>query len=264
MARYQVILAYDGTEFCGFQRQGEDRTVQLVVEDALRKIGWQEKTIYAAGRTDTGVHASGQVIAFDFDWKHGLEILVKALNANLPDDVSVKRVEITDDGFHPRFQARFRAYQYRIYAEPARDPFLDHVAWRVFPALSMDLLNQAAAMLVGHHDFAAFGTPPKEGGSTIRMIYRAEWQKADPNLAVFDVTGTAFLYHMVRRMVFLQVQVARERLSMEDFAKTIREQKIISPGLAPAHGLFLTKVGFTRDVQWTEQNSSTAPFETLL
>ena len=263
MARYQVIVAYDGTDFCGFQRQGEDRTVQLVVEDALRKIGWQEKTIFAAGRTDTGVHASGQVVAFDLEWRHGNDILVRALNANLPDDVSVKRAEIVDDNFHPRFQARFRSYQYRIYSDVERDPFLDHTAWRVCPELNLDALNQAGAMLVGRHDFAAFGTPPQKGGSTIRMIYRADWQKADPNLILFNVTGTAFLYHMVRRMVLLQVQVAQERLSLEDYEKTIREQKFLAPGLAPAHGLFLTKVGFTRDVQWTEQNSSAAPFETL-
>jgi len=264
MARYQVILAYDGTEFCGFQRQGEERTVQLVVEEALRQIGWQEKTIYAAGRTDTGVHASGQVIAFDLNWRHDVDVLLRALNANLPGDVSVKRAEIVDDNFHPRFQARFRSYQYRIYSDAERDPFLDHTAWRVFPELNLDLLNQAAANLIGRHDFSAFGTPPQKGGSTIRMIYRAEWEKTGLNVISFGVTGTAFLYHMVRRMVLLQVQVAQERLSLESFGSMVREQKILAPGLAPAHGLFLAKVGFTRDVQWTEQNSSAAPFETFL
>jgi len=263
MARYQIILAYDGTDFCGFQRQGLDRTVQFVVEEALRQIGWQGESILAAGRTDTGVHASGQVIAFDLEWRHGEEVLIRALNAHLPEDVAVKRAKLVDDRFHPRFQARFRCYQYRIYSDAGRDPFLNLTAWRVFPELNLDLLNQAAAMLVGRHDFSAFGTPPQKGGSTTRMIYRAEWQKTEPNLIVFEVMGTAFLYHMVRRMVLLQVQVAQERLALDEFIKTIREQKFLAPGLAPAHGLFLTKVGFTNDVQWTDQSSPAAPFEML-
>ena len=263
MARYQVILAYDGTDFYGFQRQGQERTVQLIVEDALRQIGWHEKTIYAAGRTDTGVHAKGQVITFDLDWRHDLDMLLKALNANLPRDVSVSAAEVVDPLFHPRFQARFRCYQYRIYSATERDPFLDRYAWRVIPKLSLELLNQAAILLVGRYDFSAFGRPPQAGGSTVRMIYRAEWKESSADQMVFDVMGTAFLYHMVRRMVFLQVQVAQEHLSLAEFGTMIREQKIMAPGLAPAHGLFLTKVGFTRDVQWNETESSAAPFEMM-
>ena len=263
MARYQVILAYDGTEFCGFQRQGQDRTVQVVVEAALREIGWQDKTIYAAGRTDTGVHASGQVIVFDLQWRHDLDTLIRALNANLPEDVSVKQAEVVDDHFHPRFQARFRCYQYRIYSAPERNPFWDRYAWRVYPELSVDYLNQAASLLIGKHNFAAFGTAPQPGGSTVRMIYRADWLKEEPNQVIFTVTGSAFLYHMVRRMVSLQVQVAQERLSIEEFKKMVMEQKIMAPGLAPPHGLFLTKVGFTRDVYRAEIDSSLMTIETL-
>ena len=103
MARYQVKIAYDGSEFFGFQRQGETRTVQLEIENSLRSLGWEGKTIFAAGRTDTGVHASGQVVAFDFEWKHSDESLLKAMNANLPKDVAVHAEKVADKSFHPRF-----------------------------------------------------------------------------------------------------------------------------------------------------------------
>jgi Pseudouridylate synthase len=103
MARYQVKIAYDGSEFFGFQRQGETRTVQLEIENALRVIGWVGQSITAAGRTDTGVHASGQVIAFDFEWKHSEETLKKALNANLPEDVAVHAVKVANEDFPPPF-----------------------------------------------------------------------------------------------------------------------------------------------------------------
>ena len=247
MARYQVILAYDGTAFCGFQRQGETRTVQLVVEEALRQIGWQGKTIYAAGRTDTGVHASGQVIAFDLDWRHDPETLGRALNANLPEDVAAKQVELTDDHFHPRFRAGSRSYQYHIYAAVLRDPFLDRQSWRIYPLLSLERLNEAATLLKGRHDFSAFGRPLKPGGSTERIVYQAEWKQEAESQVMFEVSASAFLYHMVRRMVFLQVQVAQGHLTLDAFEEAIREQKELVAGLAPPRGLFLTKVGFTRN-----------------
>ncbi len=103
MARYQIILAYDGTGFFGSQRQGRTRTVQSELENALGKIGWTGKSILLAGRTDTGVHASGQVAAFDLDWGHGLDDLHKALNASLPFDMAVRRVDLAPASFHPRF-----------------------------------------------------------------------------------------------------------------------------------------------------------------
>src|SRR5512142_2393325 len=125
MERYKVILAYDGTHFFGFQRQGETRTVQLEVEAALRRLNWQGKTILSAGRTDSGVHATGHVIAFDLQWAHSLQQLGRALNANLPEDVAVKAVELAAADFHPRYDARSRCYRYQVLFAPARDPLHD-------------------------------------------------------------------------------------------------------------------------------------------
>ena len=113
--RYKVTLAYDGTHFFGFQRQGATRTVQLEVENALRRLNWQGQTILSAGRTDSGVHASGHVIAFDLAWPHGLERLARALNAILPEDVAVKEIAIAPADFHPRFDATARCYRYQVF-----------------------------------------------------------------------------------------------------------------------------------------------------
>ncbi len=117
MARYQVILAYDGTHFVGFQRQGRSRTVQGVVEAALRQLGWQGRAILSAGRTDTGVHAAGQVIAFDLDWTHPEKELGRAINANLPQDVAVRSVAPASPDFHPRFDATARRYRYHLFCD---------------------------------------------------------------------------------------------------------------------------------------------------
>ncbi len=241
MARYKFILAYDGTHFLGYQRQGKGRTVQQELESALRKIGWEGTSILSAGRTDTGVHASGQVVAVDLDWSHSPGDLVNAVNAALPDDVVVKAAIEVASHFHPRFDAVERAYRYRIYLSEQRDPLRERYAWRVWPAPDRGLLQETAGMLEGSHDFAAFGRPPVRGGSTLRYIYAASWNASGDELA-FEVRGNAFLYHMVRRMVFTQVQVGQNRLRLEEFAAAIDRSLPMPPGLAPAQGLLLLEV----------------------
>lgn len=243
MARYQVILAYDGTDFQGFQRQSKARTVQGEVEAALARFNWQGKTILQAGRTDTGTHGAGQVIAFDLDWAHTPEELGRALNAELPLDVAVKSVRLAAPDFHPRFDAKGRSYRYKIYCQPERDPLRDRFAWRVWPEPNLTLLQQAARLLPGSHDFAAFGNPPRPGGQTVRVVYSAGWEPQAGGL-LFEVAANAFLYHMVRRMVYLQVQVGQNRLELKQLAQAVNAAQPQPPGLAPAHGLVLQEVWF--------------------
>jgi tRNA pseudouridine38-40 synthase len=243
MAHYQIILAYDGTLFQGFQRQGSARTVQAEVETALRKLNWQGRTILFAGRTDSGVHGSGQVIAFDLDWTHSPEELGRALNASLPKDVAAQSVALAADDFHPRFDATGRSYQYHIYCQPDRDPLRQHYAWRVWPAVDLNLLQQAASLLEGIHDFTVFGTPPRAGGSTVREVFKASWQSQASGL-LFEITANAFLYHMVRRLVFLQVLVGQGRLSLDELAAGVQTAQPQPPGLAKPQGLVLTSVQY--------------------
>lgn len=246
MAHYQIILMYDGTAFQGYQRQNDARTVQGDVEAALTRLKWLGTAITSAGRTDTGVHASGQVIAFDLDWSHSETELGRALNALLPADVAVRSVKLAEEGFHPRFDATARTYQYHIYCQMDRNPLKDRYAWRVWPEVDPDLLQQAAQVLVGSHDFAAFGKPPRPGGSTIRRVNQACWQPEAGGLQ-FEVTANAFLYHMVRRMVFLQVLVGQNHLGLQGLADLLQGKGTVqpqTPGLAPAHGLVLAEVRY--------------------
>ncbi len=243
MAHYQIILAYDGTDFFGFQRQGTTRTVQLVLEKALTSLGWQGRSILGAGRTDVGVHATGQVVSFELDWAHTSEALKKALNANLPEDVAVREVCEADESFHPRYDACSRTYQYRIYCQPQREPLIQRYAWRVWPAVELTALQKAASLLPGKYDFSAFGTPPRPNGSTVRTIYQADWKEQDGCL-LFEVTADAFLYHMVRRMVYLQVMAAREKISLENLSQAVQEARKQMPGLAPPNGLTLAVVRY--------------------
>ncbi len=252
-AHYQVILAYDGTHFAGFQRQGKARTVQGVVEQALRRIGWAERSLLAAGRTDTGVHASGQVIAFSLDWTHSPDDLRNALNAYLPEDVAARAVVLASPGFHPRFGATMRRYQYHLTCQPVRDPLLERYAWRVWPPLELARLEETAGAFLGTHDYAAYGKALHAGGSTVRSVVRSAWW-GDAEQIVFEVAANAFLYHMVRRMVYVQVAVARDRLSLADFQASLQEKpERISAlaGIAPAHGLVLVEVEYPLEVNDT-------------
>jgi tRNA pseudouridine38-40 synthase len=247
MARYQIILAYDGTAFLGSQRQASSRTVQSELEKALRKLGWHGQTVYLAGRTDTGTHASGQVAAFDLDWKHDLQKLQDALNAYLPRDMAVRAVQTAAENFHPRFDAISRCYRYRLFCAGVRDPLRERYAWRVWPAVAD--LAALADIWPGRHDFAAFGTPPRPAGNTIRTVISAGWQhQADE--WTFEIRADAFLYRMVRRLVYAQVAVGQARLpantllqaldDLSELGQAARSQ--IPASLAPASGLTLVEV----------------------
>jgi tRNA pseudouridine38-40 synthase len=240
--RFQVLLAYDGTEFHGSQFQKELRTVQGEIEEALTKIGWQGKTVLFAGRTDAGVHAAGQVIAFDFQWDHTEKELNQALNAVLPQDISAVMVQRTRHDFHPRYDAALRKYHYQIFASPARDPLQERYAWRVWPELELRLMKKASRSLLGIHDFGALGIPHKPGGSTLREIRSVSWKKEGKRL-VFEIAGNAFLYHMVRRIVMVLVKIGQGKEPVE-IIKQYLENPSGPPaqGLAPAHGLSLIEV----------------------
>jgi tRNA pseudouridine38-40 synthase len=245
MARYKVLLAYDGTAFFGSQRQAEARTVQSEFELALGKLGWQDQSIIMAGRTDSGVHANGQVAAFDLNWNHPWDALLQALNALLPKDMSVRSVKECADDFHPRFDAVWRSYCYTIFCDPARDPLQERYAWRVWPAPDFDILQTTAIAITGIHDFSPFGRPTSPNGSTIRQVIRACWMQQN-NQLTFEVTANAFLYHMVRRMVFVQVSCGQGRLApgiISQVLKSPQSQPILQ-GLAPAQGLSLIEVGY--------------------
>lgn len=245
MARYQVILAYDGAGFNGSQRQANSRTVQGELEGALHHIGWTGSSVLMAGRTDSGVHADGQVAAFDFDkWSHPAEKLLQALNAKLPADLAVRKIKPVHAEFHPRFDAVSRSYRYKLFCEPMRNPLREKFAWRLLPGLDTVALNKTAEVLLGTHDFAAFGSPTSEKGTTTRTVTRSEWKRKPNGEWQFQVRADAFLYRMVRRLVFVQVAAAQGRCSVKDVQLALRGQGKLPAGLAPAHGLSLIEVEY--------------------
>ncbi|MFZ3071411.1 MAG: tRNA pseudouridine(38-40) synthase TruA [Anaerolineaceae bacterium] len=246
MAHYKLILAYDGTDYNGFQRQAIKRSVQAEFEDALRKLGWQGRAIMPAGRTDRGVHAQGQVISFSLDWKHDDQTLLTALNAHLPASIAVQAVQQVAPEFHPRYNALRRTYRYQIYCQPARDPLLERYAWRLNEMPDVSLMNQSASHFLGEHDFSAFGKALKEDATTVRRIMQAEWI-GDERKAAFTITGNAFLYHMVRRIVYVLVQIGLGKLPKDIVKQGLETGSTGTVSLAPARGLTLMQVAYPED-----------------
>jgi tRNA pseudouridine38-40 synthase len=252
MVRYKLTLAYDGSGFVGSQRQAstKTRTVQGELEKALQKLGWSGRSVIMSGRTDTGVHATGQVASVDLDWSHTDGHLVRALNSMLPSDMAVRSAEVVDAKFHPRFDATARRYRYRLFCQSLRDPLRERFDWRVWPAINTDVLVKAAKLFLGTHDFSAFGSPTTPKGTTVRTVVKAEWQEVSEDEWQFEVQADAFLYRMVRRLVFIQVAAAQGKTSVEAIANSLAKQpaagarSALPSGLAPAHGLTLVEVRY--------------------
>lgn len=242
MGRYQAWVEYDGAAYYGFQRlAGATPTVQGALESALSRLAQQPVLIVGAGRTDAGVHAAGQVIGFDLTWRHGTEALLRAINANLPDDVAIWRVCEAEPTFHPRYDARRRVYVYSIDNRPIRSPLHRMRSWHVPFPLDVAVMNQAAAMLIGSHDFATFGTPT-QGRSTVREVYRAEWQR-QAEFLVFTIEANAFLKRMVRTVVGAMKQVGEARWSVDRFATALAAcDRGQIEAVAPPQGLLLVQV----------------------
>lgn len=258
MARYKLILAYDGSNFHGSQRQTSPktgaikRTVQGELEKALTKLGWTGRSALLSGRTDTGVHATGQVASADLDWSHADDELLRAFNSLLPADMAVRAVEVVEAKFHPRFDAASRTYHYRLFCQPVRDPIRERFAWRVWPPVDGVLLEQAAKQFIGTHDFSAFGSATTPKGKTVRTVMKAEWTQTAEDEWLFEVKADAFLYRMVRRMVFVQAAVAQGKASVEDVARSLAKRaagesrNVLPSGIAPAQGLTLVEVEYRK------------------
>jgi tRNA pseudouridine38-40 synthase len=242
--RVRGVVAYDGTEYSGFQRQANAPTVQEVLEAALAQITQEAVTVLAAGRTDAGVHATGQVVAFDTAWRHGLDDLWRALNAVLPADIAFLQIEEAAPDFHPRYDARSRRYRYTVYNAPVRQPLALRYSLHVAASLDIAVMELAAQSLAGEHDFAAFGQPPKPGGTTVRRVLAAEWGIDTPQLT-FDIEANAFLYRMVRSIVGTLLQVGRGEMEVEEFAAVLASCDRDRAGpTAPSHGLCLVEVKY--------------------
>ena len=245
--RVRVIVAYDGTGYGGFQRQVNAPTVQASLEAALAQITQEKVTVLAAGRTDAGVHAVGQTIAFDTAWRHSLNDLQRALNAVLPVDIAILKVESAAADFHPRYDAVSRLYRYSLYNAPVRCPLSRRYSLHIAAPLDTAMMRRAAKSLVGEHDFATFGRPPQRrrpGAVTVRRVLVAEWNTTSSEFT-FDIEANAFLYRMVRSIVGTLLLVGQGRMCVEEFVTALEARDRARAGpTAPPHGLCLMEVKY--------------------
>ncbi len=242
MPRYKALIEYDGTAYFGFQRQRAGvSTIQSELESVLERLTRTNVTIVGSGRTDSGVHALGQVIGFSIDWQHGSAALQRALNAHLPADIVVLQLKQVSSSFHPRYDARRRSYIYTIYNAPLRSPVQRLRSWHVRSALDEMLMNDACQALIGTHDFSTFGQAP-QGNNTVREVFEANWQR-DGMFLRFDITANAFLYRMVRSLVGSLKNVGDGTWTVRDFENALRAcERSCSGKVAPPQGLFLASV----------------------
>lgn len=242
-------IAYDGTDFAGYQIQNRERTVQGVLEDALTRLHRHPVRTVCAGRTDSGVHAVGQHVSFKSD--HGgiaPEAFAPALNSVLPPDISVVHSRAVPAGFHAQYDARRRHYRYYLYAAPAILPHRRRYAWRIPEMPHVERLNRDAEALVGEHDFTTFAVAGEDHQSMVRHVYYARFSAANDTV-VFEIGATGFLRRMVRSLVGTLVERERNRLrgAAEDstMAALIESRCRASAGTtAPPWGLFLHDVEY--------------------
>ncbi|WP_448375941.1 tRNA pseudouridine(38-40) synthase TruA [Fervidobacterium sp.] len=246
MKRVAIEFAYDGTDFFGYQRQSNVRTVQGELETALERIFKQPIQTYAAGRTDTGVHANGQIASFDcLSDKFSEEDIRNALNANLPRDIYVKKAWFTAENFNPRYDAKKRIYHYFILNSKTNDIFLRKYTWWFPYELDIEAMRKGAQYLIGVHDFVAFSKKGEEDVKTERTITGIRIVKVKKELILVRVEGISYLRGMVRSIVANLVKVGSGNWKPERILEVLESKdRSKSSGLAPAHGLFLYKVLF--------------------
>jgi len=243
VATVRLEIEYDGSGFRGWARQPEQRTVQGVLEAALATVLREEILLTVAGRTDTGVHALGQVASFDTAGPLPPD-LARNLNGVTPPDVTVKRAEVVADGFNARFDARSRSYLYRVETRKTASPFERGRALWWPHRVDREALDAAAATLVGTHDFTAFTPTQTDHVRFERDIFAAGWSEEGEILG-FRITADAFMRNMVRALVGTQLEVASGRRSVESFAELLQGRPRTEGGdTAPPHALYLEGVGY--------------------
>jgi tRNA pseudouridine38-40 synthase len=246
MPTFKLIIAYDGTNFSGWQFQPNRRTVQGAVEDAWRQITSEEVSVSASSRTDAGVHALGQTVGVESDTHLTADQVFRALNATLPHDVIVKHVEEAPPGFHATRDANGKRYRYSISNSRSRPLFERNYVWHVPKPLDVEVMNRAGQLLVGTHDFMSFQSAGSERESTVRTITAIEVRRNIGELesrVEIDVEGDGFLYNMVRIIAGSLVDVGAGRRDERWLADAlVARDRRVAGRTAPPQGLCLLKV----------------------
>lgn len=249
MRTFKIIISYDGTDFSGFQRQANARSVQAEIEASLAPIEGAAVTVAGAGRTDAGVHALGQVASFKLTSAIAAGDLVQALNATLPDDVRVLSAEQAVEGFHARFSARSKVYRYRISNTRLMSPFQRRFAWHISRRLDVGAMQQAGRELLGEHDFSCFQAKGGKVRTATRTITHSGWAEeplaGGGRLLTYEVGGTGFLKYMVRNVIGTLIEVGDGRRTAASLRDLLVSRNRAAAGpTAPPTGLYLVRVDY--------------------
>lgn len=243
MVRYSLKIEYDGTDFHGWQIQNKDRTVQGEIEAALKELNKGERVVlHGSGRTDSGVHALGQMAHFDLETKLTANTIKNAINAKTSREVIIHTCNKVPTDFHARFHAKKRYYLYKIRC--GRTAIQRKYVWQVPVELKSDLLIKCAEMIQGIHNFEGFCRTADEAEHKLCHIYKSAWKIGKKTL-IYRICGNRFLHSMVRMLVGTMVEVARHRYQIDDFKELLENRDVdIYPYTAPGKGLYLEKVEY--------------------
>jgi len=241
----KLLIEYDGTNYQGWQVQPKGPTIQGILEEKIGLLTGQSVQLFGSGRTDSGVHALGQVAHFKTQSQMDTHTIQRALNSLLPHDIVIQKVEEVDEGFHARKYSKSKIYEYRILNRNLRSAFHRGYVWHIPQKLNLTEMKKATQSLIGEHDFSAFRTVGSPTRTTVRRVIRAEWKRGRDGLIRFEIEANGFLKQMVRSIIGTLVEIGKGRMEAAEIREILnsRDRKEAGP-TAPAQGLFLKEVKY--------------------
>ena len=245
MRNIKLLIEYDGTNYQGWQVQPKGPTLQGILEEKLGILTGEAIQLFGSGRTDSGVHALGQVAHFKTKSPMDIRSMQRALNSLLPPDMVIQKIEEVDEDFHARRHSKSKVYEYRILNRNLRSAFQRGFVWHIPQKIEFQEMEKATRWLIGEHDFSSFRSTGSPTQTTVRRVIRAEWKKGRKGLIRFEIEANGFLKQMVRSIVGTLVEVGKGKIKGEDLQGILdsKDRKKAGP-TAPAHGLFLKEVKY--------------------
>jgi tRNA pseudouridine38-40 synthase len=245
MRTIKLLIEYEGTNYQGWQVQPEGSTIQGMLEEKLSRLTGERIHLIGSGRTDSGVHALGQVAHFKTQSRMDIRTIQRALNSLLPPDIVIQKVEEVDEGFHARKHSKSKVYEYRILNRNLRSAFHRGYVWHIPQKMNLTEMKKATKGLTGEHDFSAFRTVGTPTRTTVRRVIRAEWKSGRDGIIRFEIEADGFLKQMVRSIVGTLVEIGKGRMKASELRKIMnsKDRKNAGP-TAPAQGLFLKEVKY--------------------
>ena len=245
MRNIKLLIEYDGTNYLGWQVQPKGSTIQGVLEEKLGLLTGEPIRLFGSGRTDSGVHAFGQVAHFKTRSQMDIRTIQKALNSLIPSDIVIRKAEEVAEDFHARKHSKSKVYEYRILNRILKSAFHREYAWYIPQELNFSEMKKAGRSLIGEHDFSAFRSVGSPTRTTVRRVIRAEWKREGEGFICFEIEANGFLKQMVRAIIGTLVEVGQGKMNAVEFRKILesKDRKKAGP-TAPAHGLFLREVKY--------------------